>query len=74
MRKVTISFIFTALENTWSAAGIVVSRNVNSRKFTLPKANHATARIANMDKSMLDNFVFTIKKMIAVDVSAGTIK
>lgn len=60
--------------DTWTAAGIVPANNVNSRRFVIPRTNHATARVKNMDIAMQQDFIQTIHKMIGIDARIDAIK
>ena len=60
--------------DTWSAAGITVSGNVNSKKFTIPNTNHATARIKNMSTAMQQQFAQAVKSITGLNVLLEAVK
>lgn len=60
--------------DTWTTAGIIVSGKVNSKKYVLPGANHATARIKNMDIVMKQAFVDDVRKMTGINAKPEVIK
>jgi PS-10 peptidase S37 len=55
--------------DTWTSAGIIVSDKVNSKRFVVPKATHATARIRNMSPQMQREFVQKVKEITGLEVS-----
>lgn len=54
-------------QDTWSAARVLVSNQVNSESFLIPGANHGTARIKNLTDSMKKDFVAKIKAWTGLD-------
>lgn len=60
--------------DTWTIAGITLSGKVNSKKYVLPGANHATARIKNMDPQMKQSFADEVKKMTGLIAKAEVLK
>jgi hypothetical protein len=56
-------------QDTWTAAGILVSDKVNSKRFLVPHATHATARIRNMGPEMQQEFAQKVKEMTGMEVS-----
>ncbi len=61
-------------QDTWTAAGIVVSNNVNSKRFVIPNTNHATARVKNMNLTMQDELLQSIKLITDINISFEAIK
>jgi hypothetical protein len=66
-----ILYIYGGID-TWTSAGIIVSDKVNAKRFVVPGATHATARIKNMPPAMQQEFVEKAKAMagLSVDISA----
>jgi PS-10 peptidase S37 len=66
-----ILYIYGGID-TWTSAGVIVSDKVNSKRFVVPGATHATARIRNMPPAMQQEFVEKAKAMagLSVDISA----
>jgi hypothetical protein len=66
-----ILYIYGGID-TWTSAGIIVSDKVNAKRFVVPGATHATARIRNMPPAMQQEFVEKAKAMagLSVDISA----
>ena len=60
--------------DTWTAAGIMVSNKVNSKKFVIPQTNHATARIKNMDIIMQQEFRQIVKQLIDLNITFEAVK
>ena len=60
--------------DTWSAARVIVSRNVNSRSFLIPGANHYEARIKKMPRDMQVDFAESLKKMLDIHVDLTRLK
>src|ERR1700761_1830241 len=57
--------------SAWTAAGVVVSDKVNSKRFTLPGATHATARVNNMSPEMKEEYVRAVKRLSGLDADPG---
>jgi len=53
--------------DTWSAARILVSDQVNSKSFLIPGAHHGSARIKNMPANMKKEFVGKIKEWTGLE-------
>jgi hypothetical protein len=53
--------------DTWSACRVTVSKNVNSRLYMVPGANHFEARVINMPAEMRDNFASALKNMTGIE-------
>jgi hypothetical protein len=53
--------------DTWTSAGIIVSNKVNAKKYVIPGANHATARVKNMDPDMQRAFFEDIQRMTGIE-------
>ncbi|CAN5725596.1 S28 family serine protease [soil metagenome] len=60
--------------DTWTSAGIIVSDKVNSKRFVLPGATHATARIKNMDTDMQPEFIQKVKEMTGLEMNISNLK
>ena len=60
--------------DTWTSAGIMPSDKVNAKRFVIPKTNHATARVKNMDIATQQHFIQTINKMAGIDATIEAIK
>lgn len=60
--------------DTWTAAGIMPSNKVNSKRFVIPKTNHATARIKNMDIATQQDFIKAITNMVGIDATIEALK
>jgi hypothetical protein len=54
-------------QDTWSAARVLVSNQVNSESFLIPGANHGTARIKNLPEPMKKDFAAKIKVWTGLD-------
>jgi hypothetical protein len=50
--------------DTWSATRVTVSKQVNSKLYMVPGANHFEARVVNMPEKMQDDFIATLKTML----------
>jgi hypothetical protein len=61
-----ILYIYGGID-TWTAAGIIVSDKVNSKRFLVPKATHATARIRNMPADMQKEFAQKVRELTGMD-------
>lgn len=68
-----ILYIYGGID-TWSAARVLVSDQVNSKSFLIPGANHASARIKNLPDKMLQEFSSKIKEWTNLDCSMEVIK
>lgn len=68
-----ILYIYGGID-TWSAARVLVSDQVNSKSFLIPKANHASARITNMPAPMLLEFTQRVKGMTGLDCKLDALK
>ncbi len=60
--------------DTWTSAGIIVSDKVNSKRFVVPKASHATARIRNMSTDMQKEFVQKVKEISGIEVNLSELQ
>jgi hypothetical protein len=60
--------------DTWTAAGIIVSDKVNSKRFVIPNTNHATARIKNMNDEMQREFVQKVKEMTGLEANTDALR
>ncbi len=54
--------------DTWTSAGVIVSDKVNSKRFVVPYATHATARIKNMSSQMQQEFAQKAKEMTGLEM------
>ena len=61
-----ILYIYGGID-TWTSAGIIVSDKVNSKRFVVPKATHATARIRNMSPEMKKEFVGKVREFTGLE-------
>ncbi|MFA5326607.1 MAG: S28 family serine protease [Prolixibacteraceae bacterium] len=61
-----ILYIYGSID-TWSAARVLVSDQVNSKSFLIPGANHGSARIKNLPEKMKAEFVGKIKEWTGLD-------
>lgn len=68
-----ILYIYGGID-TWSAARVLVSDQVNSKSFLIPGANHASARIKNLPDNMLQEFSSKIKEWTNLDCSMDVIQ
>lgn len=68
-----ILYIYGGID-TWSAARVLVSDQVNSKSFLIPGANHASARIKNLPDNMLQEFKQKIKEWTGLDCSMDVIR
>jgi hypothetical protein len=59
--------------DTWSACRVTVSRQVNSRLFMVPGANHFEARVINMPASMQHEFAVTLNKLLGIEPDMKTL-
>ncbi len=59
--------------DTWTAAGIIPSPAVNAKRFVIPNANHATARIKNMSSAMQAEFTQLVISMSGISVAPAAI-
>jgi hypothetical protein len=60
--------------DTWTSAGIIVSDKVNSKRFVIPGATHATARIKNMNAEMQHEFIQKVIDMTGLEVNINAVK
>ena len=63
-----ILYIYGGID-TWSAARVLVSDQVNSKSFLIPGANHGTARIKAMPAGMKRELVKKIKEWIGLEAN-----
>jgi hypothetical protein len=68
-----ILYIYGGID-TWTSAGIIVSDRVNSKRFVVPGATHATARIKNMPPAMQQEFVERVKALAGLGVDVGVLR
>lgn len=68
-----ILYIYGGID-TWSAARVLVSEQVNSRSFMISGANHRSARIKNLPEGMKNEFVEKIKEWTGLEVKAEVLK
>jgi hypothetical protein len=61
-----ILYIYGGID-TWSAARVLVSDQVNSKSFLIPGANHGSARIKTMPEGMKKEFAEKIKNWTGLD-------
>ena len=60
--------------DAWTAAGIIVSDKVNSKRFVVPNATHSTARVKNMSPDMQHEFAKKVKDLSGLDVDPGKLQ
>ncbi len=60
--------------DAWTAAGIIVSDKVNSKRFVVPNATHSTARVKNMNPPMQQEFVKKVKDLSGLDADPGKLE
>src|SRR6201991_1765336 len=60
--------------DAWTAAGIIVSDKVNSKRFLVPGATHATARVKNMSPEMQKQFALKVKELAGMDVDVSRLQ
>lgn len=68
-----ILYIYGGID-TWSAARVLVSDQVNSKSFLIPGANHRSARIINMPASMQKEFTQLVKTWTGLDCKLDALK
>lgn len=61
-----ILYIYGGID-TWSAARVLVSDQVNSKSFLIPGANHGSARIKNLPEEMKTEFAGKIKEWTGLE-------
>jgi hypothetical protein len=61
-----ILYIYGGID-TWSAARVLVSDQVNSKSFLIPQVHHGTARIKNLTDEMKKEFSGKIKEWTGLD-------
>ncbi len=60
--------------DTWTATGADFGNRPNTKKYIIPNANHATARIKSMPPAMQQSFVAAAKAMAGLDASVGVLR
>jgi hypothetical protein len=65
-----IIYIYGGID-AWTAAGIIVSDKVNSKRFLVPGATHGRARVKNMPPAMQQEYITKVKELSGLDVSPG---
>ncbi len=68
-----ILYIYGGID-TWSAARVIVSGQVNSKSFLIPGANHQSARIKNLPVKMKQEFSQRIKDWTGLDCKLDVLK
>ncbi len=68
-----ILYIYGGID-TWSAARILVSGQVNSKSFLIPGAHHGSARIRNLPVEMQKEFVQKITGWTGIDCNLDVLK
>ena len=68
-----ILYIYGGID-TWSAARVLVSDQVNSKSFLIPGANHGSARIKNMPAAMQQEFTQLVKSWTGLDCKLNVLK
>jgi hypothetical protein len=60
--------------DTWSAARVLVSDQVNSKSFLIPGADHRTARIKNLPENMKTEFAGKIQEWTGLNCTMDVLK
>ena len=60
--------------DTWSAARVLVSDQVNSKSYLIPGKHHGSARIKNLPEGMMYEFVGKIKEWTGIDCKMEVLK
>jgi hypothetical protein len=68
-----ILYIYGGID-TWSAARVLVSDQVNSKSFLIPGAHHGSARIKNLPDTMQQEFTRLVKSWTGLDCKLGALK
>jgi len=68
-----ILYIYGGID-TWSAARVQVSDQVNSKSFLIPGANHGSARIKNLPETMKAEFTKKIREWTGLEVKTELLK
>jgi hypothetical protein len=68
-----ILYIYGGID-TWSAARVLVSNQVNSKSFLIPGAHHGSARIKNLPEGMKKEFAGKIKEWTGLDCMIDVLK
>ena len=68
-----ILYIYGGID-TWSAARVQVSDQVNSKSFLIPRAHHGTARIKNLPDEMKAEFAGKIKEWTGLEAKTEILK
>ena len=68
-----ILYIYGGID-TWSAARVLVSDQVNSKSFLIPGANHRSARIKNFPEAMNAEFIGKIKEWTGLEAKTAVLK
>ena len=68
-----ILYIYGGID-TWSAARVLVSDQVNSKSFLIPGAHHGSARIKNLPEGMKSEFAAKIQEWTGLDCKMDLLK
>lgn len=68
-----ILYIYGGID-TWSAARVLVSDQVNAKSFLIPGADHRSARIKNLPEEMKEEFIGKIKEWTGLDCDLDVLK
>ena len=63
-----IIYIYGGID-AWTAAGIIVSDKVNSKRFLVPGATHGRARVRNMPPAMQQEYIAKVKELSGLDIN-----
>ena len=63
-----IIYIYGGID-AWTAAGIIVSDKVNSKRFLAPGATHGRARVRNMPPAMQQEYIAKVKELSGLDIN-----
>lgn len=68
-----IIYIYGGID-AWTAAGVIVSDKVNSKRFVVPGATHSTARVKHMSPEMQNQFAKAVKGLSGMDVDINELR
>lgn len=63
-----IIYIYGGID-AWTAAGIIVSPTVNSKRFLVPGATHGRARVKNMPPAMQQEYVEKVAALAGLEAN-----
>ena len=68
-----IIYIYGGID-AWTAAGIIVSDKVNSKRFLVPGATHGRARVKNMPPAMQQEYIQKVTALSGLEVNPGELQ